>query len=656
MKTIIGKELRENLKLAFPVCLVLTVFLMYATWDGGTGLVDKGLVRITSVFYAVFGAALGWLQIHHERPRDLWAFLVHRPISRTEIFLAKVTAGLLLYAVSTSLPMLGYIIWVQIPGNVGAPFEWAMVMPELGCFLLGIIWYFAAMLTSLSRARWYASRGLGLAAAFPSHAVALGLPGVLIYWQFDVALLVPATLLATAIWGCIHKEGSFRARPVPAKAAQATVFACGSTVLIVLTILCLSFVFHQRQDSQYYAVTKDGKVFHVRSRDSYPTIITDLSGARLKDPKTGQDMDIQEFNKLVCQGQGIPVDLGDPPHSIPDPREPREYFLLNWRYSDGILWDWTRHGYLVGYDEHTRRFVASLAPPGSPSGVPQVMDRFLRPTRVSNQIAPRTLATASALYEVNLRNRSAKRIFGTPEGDRIGGTRDVSENATVVVSKQCIQLLTPDGKSLWRVPHDREYRQPTFIDVFPLDATNQYALWIYSPRLQSQKSEGKIRRQMVWISADQGVTRRTELPAADPPNPADALWDKLLSFFVPPEFPFIKPLLFRLAVLHVPIQWELVRISLLAAAFCVAAGWWIGSRYHFAVRTKLAWAVFHLLAGFPGLLAFLSVHEWPAGEPCPGCKRLRTVDRAQCPHCGADFAPPEKDGTEIFEAVDTLPL
>jgi len=23
-------------------------------------------------------------------------------------------------------------------------------------------------------------------------------------------------------------------------------------------------------------------------------------------------------------------------------------------------------------------------------------------------------------------------------------------------------------------------------------------------------------------------------------------------------------------------------------------------------------------------------------------------------HCGADFAPPKKDGTEIFEAVETL--
>jgi hypothetical protein len=27
------------------------------------------------------------------------------------------------------------------------------------------------------------------------------------------------------------------------------------------------------------------------------------------------------------------------------------------------------------------------------------------------------------------------------------------------------------------------------------------------------------------------------------------------------------------------------------------------------------------------------------------------VDRGQCEHCGADFAPPEKNGTEIFEPL-----
>lgn len=656
MITIICKELRENLKLAVPVFLVLTALLMFASWDGwGTAPPEEGLLRITSVIYAVFGAALGWLQIHHERPRDLWAFLVHRPITRTGIFFAKIIAGLLLYAVSVSLPMVGYIIWVQVPGNVGAPFEWAMVVPDCGCFVLGIVWYLAAMLTSLSQARWYASRGLPLAAAFPLHAITLAFPGLLIYSQFDFALLLPGALLATAVWGSVRTDASYQGQPVPAKAALATVLAWGSTVVIVLAIVFLAAVFHQREDSQYYAVTKDGGVFHVTTRNSYPAIITDLAGARLKDPNTGRDMDLEEFNKLVCDGQSIPVDLAAPPQALQNLGEPpQQYFYLTWRYVDDILWYWTRHGRLVGYDKHTRRYVASLGPQGLANTFPGPKDRFLRPTHVGNQITPRTLATTSALYEMDLRNRSTKCVFTAPENDRIGGTLDVSNNRTVVVSKQSIQLLTADGKSLWHVPHDAEYRQPTFIKVFLLEATNQYALWIDSPQLQSQKLEGKIGRQMVWVSADRGVVRRTELPPADPPRAGDAVWDKLFSFFVPPEFPFIKPLLFRFALLHVQIQWNLVRIGLVGAGLCVAVGWLIGSRYHFSAQTKLAWAVFHFFAGFPGLLALLCVYEWPAREVCPNCKRLRIVDREQCEHCGADFAAPKKDGTEIFEAAETL--
>src|SRR5881392_2290889 len=118
MKTIIYKELRENLKLAVPAFVLLTGLFMFAAWDGGgTALVDAQFLRMTGVGWAGFAATLGWLQIQHERPRDLWAFLVHRPITRTEIFFAKVSAGLLLYAVPIILPMIGYIIWVQIPGS-----------------------------------------------------------------------------------------------------------------------------------------------------------------------------------------------------------------------------------------------------------------------------------------------------------------------------------------------------------------------------------------------------------------------------------------------------------------------------------------------------------------------------------------------------------
>jgi hypothetical protein len=75
---------------------------------------------------------------------------------------------------------------------------------------------------------------------------------------------------------------------------------------------------------------------------------------------------------------------------------------------------------------------------------------------------------------------------------------------------------------------------------------------------------------------------------------------------------------------------------------------WLGRRYQFSIAAQAGWAVFLLLFGVPGLLAFLSVQEWPAREACPKCKRLRVVDCTQCEHCGAEWAPPEKTGMEVF--------
>ena len=53
-----------------------------------------------------------------------------------------------------------------------------------------------------------------------------------------------------------------------------------------------------------------------------------------------------------------------------------------------------------------------------------------------------------------------------------------------------------------------------------------------------------------------------------------------------------------------------------------------------------------LTCGFPAFIAFLSVHDWPAREPCPNCRRPRVVNRDQCEHCGAAFPPPERTGIE----------
>jgi len=649
MKALIDKELRENLKVAVPVFLLLTVVCWLAAWDGGgNALLGAESLRIFSLMCAGFGAILGWLQIHHERPRDLRAFLVHRPITRTGIFFAKIIVGLLLYFLAVSLPLIGYLIWISIPGHLGAPFEWGTAVPAAGWALAGPLWYFAAMLTSLREARWYASRGMGLAAALPVQALALTMPGLPLLWQFEVAICLLIAALALAVWGSFQTNGEYQGQPLRGKAALAGVMALGTSVVVLVAIVFLANVFYQRDSEVFYAVTKTGGVFRVVTRNNEPAVITDLTGTRLKDPKTGADIEYEEFNRELARQYGVSVDFGNPRKAF-NLLEPREFFYVGWREVDGIRWYWTRHGYLVGYEGRTHRFVGRVGPRGLLKDGLSSGEGFLRPGFSGHQITPRTLATSNSVYQLDLRNRAARPIFTTSADDRIVGTRDVSDSATTIVTKQFIQVVDTAGKILCQFPHSPQYREPNSVTVFPLEARDQFVLWIYPSRLQSESLAGRF--QMVRISGGE-VGPKIELEPAEPPRSADGRIDEALSFFVSPAFPFIKPLLFRLALSHVPIQWNLVRIAIVSAALCAMAGWLIGRRYRFEVQAQIGWVLFHLLTGFPGLLAFLCVREWPARETCPACKKPRMVDRGHCEHCDAHFSPPEKTGTEIFAPLN----
>ena len=72
-------------------------------------LLSLGLVPV-GFFCAIFGALLGWKQIFVERHRDLHAFLIHRPIRRTQIFWAKTAAGITVYLLATGIPLLCLVV------------------------------------------------------------------------------------------------------------------------------------------------------------------------------------------------------------------------------------------------------------------------------------------------------------------------------------------------------------------------------------------------------------------------------------------------------------------------------------------------------------------------------------------------------------------
>jgi hypothetical protein len=187
------------------------------------------------------------------------------------------------------------------------------------------------------------------------------------------------------------------------------------------------------------------------------------------------------------------------------------------------------------------------------------------------------------------------------------------------------------------------------VKVSRLESTNQFAVWVgnYHP-INRRNAVGQRRYTEVSFVSSEGVEKHVELqPGGLKSRQALQAWSyRVTSIFMPP-----LPVLYQLLG-WVSVPWNYLRISFAAAVICALIGWRLGKRYHYEFRTQVGWIVFHLLFGFPGLIAFLCVQEWPAREVCPNCKKLRVVVRAKCEYCDAEFAPARKNGIEIFEPLE----
>src|SRR6516164_7365246 len=204
MKTLIGKEFRENLKwVPLPGLVVLLVFLIDKP-DGP--MFDTTDAYFLCAIAAVFGAALGFVQIFFEGHGDKRSLLLHRPLSASRIFLAKTLAGVGLYLLALGVPFLCLESWLATPGNIPAPFHWRTSLPWLADILSGLVYYFAGMLVAQRDVRWYASRVLPLADAFLCSYLVWAMPE---FWQALAVIGIMGLFMAVAAWGSFCTAGAY---------------------------------------------------------------------------------------------------------------------------------------------------------------------------------------------------------------------------------------------------------------------------------------------------------------------------------------------------------------------------------------------------------------------------------------------------------------
>ena len=404
-------------------------------------------------------------------------------------------------------------------------------------------------------------------------------------------------------------------------------------------------------------MAKDGIVYKEVQRPHWPPQVFDLTDNPIKDPKTGRALSAEEFNRRRAKTAWVNVQSEQRLHKAADPQR----WLTYWGEDSGILWYyWNRYGRLVGYNRITRRFIGSIGPSGFASNFSGAGDRFLPPIEHNAWVRSRTLATATTLYQLDLDNRATKVLFQSPSDDPIEASKDeilaADDSKTgydwtaLVITRRFVHLLSADGTVIFKQPYAPFPSRRTDIRVYFLEPPSKFALWI-APGFTVRANLQDPPIQVTWIGPDQGVIKRAELPMLAWSNPTPPLWEDVMSSLAPPGI-VVALRIFTAPDSAAQIEWKTILISVATAVFiCMPIGLWLGRRYNFTNPTLFGWLAFLLLSGLPGLLAFLSVHEWPARVSCPKCGKLRAVDLDPCQHCGAQFPPPDKTGIEIFEPL-----
>lgn len=122
-----------------------------------------------------------------------WSFTIHRSMSRSMILLSKFAATVIAIVISVGLTWVLFFLYASKPGVFSLAPGRQMFFESLVYLSFGLVVYLGAALSSISTARWYATRIFGLVFAVVISVLAiLPLGAVYSFLIMIVAILVLA--------------------------------------------------------------------------------------------------------------------------------------------------------------------------------------------------------------------------------------------------------------------------------------------------------------------------------------------------------------------------------------------------------------------------------------------------------------------------------
>ena len=697
MKALMWKECRENVKwVALPTLVIGGLMALLAP----PSLMDNGSLMIFALIAAVFGAVLGFLQVFAEAHGDKRSLLLHRPLDRSQIFLAKASVGAGLYLLALGIPFALAVGLAATPGHIAEPFSWPMTLPWLADVLTGLVYYFAGMLAAQREARWYGSRCLGLAAGVFCSILVWTLPQ---FWQALVAILLVGGVVAMAAWGSFLTGGAYAPQPRRAKIALALTLLIGLSALSFTGKVLLG-IWSWTRTEQSYRIDHQGRVLFVHQENGRRPSVTDLEG-QIPQELQGQRLDYYTLKEIVA-----PWAWGGwtKTRSYRHTRESLVKYANETKPGNEEWWYVPAQGRLLGYDKHTKRLIGSFGPDGFAAPDEQPRARFEGEIyHVSRDYLSRAsayLTFPGGVYTVDFRHRTLRTLFVPSAGESVlWASRWEDENQkqslAFVGTDQAIHVLDQTGTEVLSAPLALDHESYRIRSVGRLEEPRRYWVWYEPVWYQGLDSLETMPAYVVeYDSSGREIAPRKSVPPRPgspreftPPAPlvepsAAHVWFGLGTAPVEAavlkgtmyalqsevrenagsEMALLLPFLFTMTQFFLPgVRWlpgahaglvfGNVALMLLAAGASALGCYLLTRRHAFSRWHCLGWALYGVLWGPVGLLLLLALQEWPARIPCPKCGKLRVVTRETCEHCGAPHARPAPDGTEIFEPTAPAP-
>ena len=292
MKALIIKELREHTRLALAALAIMTLGYVRAQWDllpsqAWLSVTRRSFLMVATLGGAGFMLGLGFLQTHLELRNKSWAFLLHRPVPRDRLFLAKAAAALLLFLGAIVLPTVVAAAWCAWPGSIAAPFTAAMLVPASVDLLCAMPYYFAGVVMGLWQARFSVTRALPIAGALVVSVLAHKILDE-VWWVLLVAVA------ATAWLGVVSRNLFVGATESPGRAAPARLMLI-ITAWIGVAVLQLALepfvpdslndggAVTRNTETQEIMVARSGELVVANMRNHQVESIANLEGEILRD-------------------------------------------------------------------------------------------------------------------------------------------------------------------------------------------------------------------------------------------------------------------------------------------------------------------------------------------------------------------------------------